>query len=47
MGAIGWLVDGAAIVNQVSYKEHLTDHILELWLKYVRKKVFTKDKVMK
>ena len=47
VGAIGWLVDGAAIVNQVSLQRTFMDHILEEWSKYVKRKVFIKDKDMK
>ena len=47
MGAIGWLVDGAAIVNQVSLQGTSYVLMLEPWLKYVWKKVFIKDKALK
>ena len=46
MGA-GWLVDGAAIVNQVSLQGTSYGPYARLWLKYVWKKVFINDKDLK
>ncbi len=44
MGAIGWLVDGAAILNQVMLCRTLAAHMQEPWFESVRKKVFTNDR---
>ena len=47
MGAIGWLVDGAAIVNQVSLQKTSYGPYSRGMIKYVKKKAFIKDKDMK
>jgi ring-1,2-phenylacetyl-CoA epoxidase subunit PaaA len=47
IGAIGWLVDGAAIVNQVSLCAHLMLHTAVQWFVFVKKRVFTSARVMR
>jgi ring-1,2-phenylacetyl-CoA epoxidase subunit PaaA len=47
IGAIGWLVDGAAIVNQVRYNEPLMALMPEPWFVFARKRVFINAKVTK
>jgi ring-1,2-phenylacetyl-CoA epoxidase subunit PaaA len=47
MGAIGWLVDGAAIMNRFRCAALLTGLTQGAWCAFAKKKVFIKDKVMK
>ena len=47
VGAIGWLVDGAAIVNQISLQRTLTVLMRAQWSASARKRVFTSARVMK
>ncbi|MEY3439229.1 MAG: phenylacetate-CoA oxygenase subunit PaaA [Bacteroidota bacterium] len=47
MGAIGWLVDGAAITNKFHCNAPLTVLTPEQWFASAKKNRFTKDKVMK
>jgi ring-1,2-phenylacetyl-CoA epoxidase subunit PaaA len=47
MGAVGWLVDGAAILNQVMLCRTSYGPMQEQWFVFVKKKVFTSVKVLK
>lgn len=47
IGAIGWLVNGAAIVNQVSLHGRRMGHIAAQWYGYAKKRVFTKGRAMR
>ena len=47
MGAIGWLVDGAAILNQVMLCRTSYGPYARANVKYVKKKVFTSGRVLK
>jgi len=47
MGAIGWLVDGAAIMNQVMLTRTSYGPMQEPWLEFVRKKVFISGRDLK
>ena len=47
MGAIGWLVDGAAICNQVPLCRTSTAHMRGPWSGSVKKRVFTNVRGMK
>ena len=44
MGAIGWLVDGAAIINQVPCVIPLLALMQEPWFEFVKKRAFIKGK---
>ena len=47
MGAIGWLVDGAAIMNQVLFADALMVHMLVQWFVCVRRSLFISAKGLK
>ena len=47
MGAIGWLVDGAAIMNQVPFADALMVLMLAQWYVYARKNLFISAKGLK
>ena len=47
MGAIGWLVDGAAIMNQVPLCRTSYGPYAGPWYGFVKKKVFTSARVLK